>query len=113
MRADRRALGRLAARYGFAAPTSTRNQHLAFRHEATGRTVFFSSTSGDRRAQERLKQKFRAVVREQRIDDEGRPMPGCCDDCDGKGTSPDPVTNGQCWTCRGTGHPHTGPCGGA
>lgn len=27
---------------------------------------------------------------------------GCCQDCDGTGN--------DCWTCRGTGHPHEGSC---
>ncbi|HEY2101437.1 MAG TPA: hypothetical protein VGH72_33575 [Pseudonocardia sp.] len=35
---------------------------------------------------------------------------GCCTDCDGHGNTSDPETNGKCWTCRGTGHPHDGPC---
>lgn len=32
--------------------------------------------------------------------------PGCCDSCDGTGSSLTPETSGQCWDCRGTGHPH-------
>lgn len=36
---------------------------------------------------------------------------GCCPDCGGSGVSEaDVETNGGCWTCRGTGHPHEGPC---
>jgi len=35
---------------------------------------------------------------------------GCCDTCGGTGKSYDPDTNGLCWDCRGTGHPHDGKC---
>jgi hypothetical protein len=39
--------------------------------------------------------------------------PGCCGHCDGFGSDPSaPETGGLCWDCRGTGHPHLGPCGG-
>lgn len=31
---------------------------------------------------------------------------GCCSACKGTGCSNDPETNGRCWDCRGTGHPH-------
>ncbi|AXQ63339.1 hypothetical protein SEA_COMRADE_69 [Streptomyces phage Comrade] len=31
---------------------------------------------------------------------------GCCDTCDGKGTSYDEQTGGKCWDCYGTGHVH-------
>lgn len=32
---------------------------------------------------------------------------GCCTSCDGNGVSASsPETNGLCWDCRGTGHPH-------
>lgn len=30
----------------------------------------------------------------------------CCAACKGTGYSGDPETNGLCWDCRGTGHPH-------
>lgn len=32
---------------------------------------------------------------------------GCCTACGGTGVDPSsPETNGQCWDCYGTGHPH-------
>ena len=31
---------------------------------------------------------------------------GCCTSCDGSGRTDTPDTNGHCWDCRGTGHPH-------
>lgn len=38
---------------------------------------------------------------------------GCCGHCDGYGGDASaPETGGMCWDCRGTGHPHTGPCAG-
>jgi hypothetical protein len=36
---------------------------------------------------------------------------GCCGACDGRGHDISaPETGGLCWDCRGTGHPHLGPC---
>ena len=31
---------------------------------------------------------------------------GCCTACAGTGVSGDAETNGKCWDCLGTGHPH-------
>ena len=39
--------------------------------------------------------------------------PGCCTPCEGwglGGPASGPDTRGRCWECRGTGHPHDGPC---
>lgn len=58
-----RELNRLAATFGFKPATITRGNHLEFRHAATDRAVFFSGTSGDCRAVQRLRQKFRAASR--------------------------------------------------
>lgn len=33
-------------------------------------------------------------------------MAGCCTACKGSGVSGDIETNGKCWDCYGTGHPH-------
>lgn len=33
-------------------------------------------------------------------------LPGCCYVCSGTGVSGDWETNGMCWDCRATGHPH-------
>lgn len=36
---------------------------------------------------------------------------GCCTACGGTGKDVTaPETGGQCWDCRGTGHPHEGDC---
>lgn len=40
----------------------------------------------------------------------GQLPPGCCPDCDGTGYADNRTTSGLCWTCRGTAHPHDGPC---
>lgn len=37
-------------------------------------------------------------------------MTGCCDSCNGTGKAMDASTNGLCWDCRGTGHPHDREC---
>lgn len=35
-------------------------------------------------------------------------LTGCCTDCDGHGRDPgSPDTGGRCWSCYGTGHPHS------
>lgn len=36
--------------------------------------------------------------------------PGCCPMCDGTGASGEECTNGACWDCQATGHPHVGRC---
>lgn len=38
------------------------------------------------------------------------PKPGCCPSCDGTGASGEECTNGACWDCQATGHPHIGRC---
>lgn len=62
MRKIERELNRLADTFGFLPATTTSKGHLEFRHGGSNRVVFFSGTPGDRRAVERLKMKFRAVV---------------------------------------------------
>jgi hypothetical protein len=63
MRKLERELGRLAEEFGWPRPVLTNGNHYAFEHPSTGRKIFFSSTPGDRRAIQKLKQKFRIANR--------------------------------------------------
>lgn len=55
-----RELNELAARYGFGPASTTRgSNHLQFQHLTMGRVVFFSGTSSDATAVNRLITKFK------------------------------------------------------